>query len=104
MLHELLDRWRPQGGDPAEPVGLEIFADASCGDHASVADHHDFLQAEALSQPLDLARKGGGIGGVATEDLDGERPPLRVREQAEDDLQPIGPKVEGFKRLLAGRC
>jgi hypothetical protein len=67
--------------------GAEFFVDAGLGEHAAVADHDDAFEAEAVADFFDLLADGGGVGGVAVEDFDGEGAAARVAKQAEDDLE-----------------
>ena len=85
--HQLADRGRAQRRDPIEPRRGDLLTDTRFGEHPAVADEHHPLQAKAPAQLLELRSHGGGVGGVALEDLDRDRTPLAVAQQPEHDLQ-----------------
>jgi hypothetical protein len=60
-----------------------------------VADQDDALERKALAEFGDLAGEGLGIGGVAGEDLDGDRRAVGIGEQPADDLPLAGLVVAG---------
>ena len=77
----------PERGDPVEPGGPQLVADAGAGDHAAVPDQHHPRQPEALFELVDLRRQCRWIGGVAFEHLDRHRTAIGSTEQAVNDLQ-----------------
>ena len=85
-LEELADPLGVQGGDPVEAGGLEILADPGGGEHAAVADEGHLFDAEPAADRSDLCGDGGGVGGVAGEDLDRHRTAVGSTEEAEDQL------------------
>ena len=86
-FQQRLDRRRAQRGDPVQAGGLDVVGDARLGDHAAIADQDDMVEVKALLELLDLCRQRHRIGGVAVEDLDGNRAAVGGTEQAIDDLQ-----------------
>ncbi len=84
---EPADRRSPQRGDPPQPRGTEVLADAGVGQHPPVAGHDDPREREAPGELLDPGGHGAGVGRVALEDLGGHRTALPVAEQGEDDLK-----------------
>ena len=84
-LEQLADVGGLQGRDPGQARRLEVLANAGGGDHAAVADEGDLLDAGAGAH-LPHLRFGAGIAGVAGEQFDRDRTPVRGAEQAEDDL------------------
>ena len=81
-------------------MGCPVFQlvqrlDAGAGDHAAVADHDHRLQPELVPHHLHDAGERGRVAGVAGEDADRDRPPLRVGEQPVLDLQRAFPAVPG---------
>ena len=86
-LQQRLDRRGAQRGDPVEAGALDVLGDARLGDHAAVADQDDMVEVEALLELVDLGGQRHRIGGVAVEDLDGDRTAVGRAEQAIDDLQ-----------------
>jgi len=89
----VLDRRRPQCGDPIQTRRAQRLLDARAGQHAAVANHHHALQAEALLQLVDLCRQGQRIGGVAFEHLDRHRAAVACAHQANDELRPVATVV-----------
>ena len=85
-----------QGGDPVEAGGAQFVADAGLGEQAAVADDHQAGEAEAATQGVELGADGGGIGGVAGEDLDGDGAAVAVAQQGEDDLELAALAVAGM--------
>ncbi len=92
--HELFDGVGAQRGDP--PVGgwplrpvlpLVQGLDPGAGDHAPVADHDHFLQAELLPHHVRDGGEGAGVAGVAGEHADRDRTAFGVGEQPVLDLQ-----------------
>ena len=77
-------------GDPAEALlRAQVLADAPGGEHPPVADQDQLAEAEAVAEFGHLGGHRPGVGGVAGEDLDGDRAALPGAEQAEDDLQGV---------------
>ena len=64
-----------------------------------VADQDDARQGEAFAQLLQLGGQRAGIGGVALEDLRGDRAALAVAQQREDDLELAALAVAGVAAL-----
>ena len=85
--HQRAERRRAQRRDPIEPRRCDLLTDARFGEHPAVADEHHAFQGEAPAQLVNLRSHGAGVGGVALEDLDGDRTPFAVAQQPEDDLQ-----------------
>ena len=56
----------------------------------------DPVEAEAATQGVELGADGGGIGGVAGEDLDGDGAAVAVAQQGEDDLELAALAVAGM--------
>ena len=86
---ELLDRRRPQCGDPIQTSRAQCLLDARAGQHAAVADHHHALQVETLLQLVDRCRQRQRIGGVAFKHLDRNRAAVGRAHQANDNLRPV---------------
>jgi hypothetical protein len=76
-----LDGRCPQGGDPIQTGGAEIFGDARLGDPATIANQNHVVELEALLEFRDLFGHCHGIGGVAFKDFDGDRATIRRAEQ-----------------------
>ncbi len=96
---EPADRRSPQRGDPPQPRGPEVLADAGVGQHPPVAGHDDPREREAPGELLDPGGHGAGVGRVALEDPGGHRTALPVAEQGEDDLKLAAPAVAGAAAL-----
>ena len=96
---ELLDRRRPQRGDPIETGRAQRLLDPRAGQQAAVADHHHALQLEPLLQLVDLRRQRHRIGGVAFEHLDRDRAAVSGAHQADDQLRPVAPVVAAVAML-----
>jgi hypothetical protein len=96
---ELLDRRRPQCGDPIQTSRAQRLLDARAGQQSAVAHHHHALQLEALLQLVDLRRQGHRIGGVAFEHLDRYRAAVGRAHQADDNLRPVTAVVAAVAML-----
>ena len=92
--HQLADGGGAQRGDP--PVGVRprrpVFelvqgGDPGAGDHAAVAGHDHFLQAELLPHHVCDGGESARVAGVAGEHPDRDRAALRVGQQPVLDLQ-----------------
>ncbi len=93
-----------QRGDPAEALlRAQVLADAPGGEHPPVADQDQLAEAEAVAEFGHLGGHRLGVGGVAGEDLDGDRAALLGAEQAEDDLQGVAPAVPAVTALPRDR-
>ena len=96
LAGEFADGGGAQGGDPVEAGGAQFVADAGLGEQAAAADDHQAGEAEAATQGVELGADGGGIGGVAGEDLDGDGATVAVAQQGEDDLELAALAVAGM--------
>jgi len=90
---ELLDRWRPQRGDPVEPGRLEVLFNASLRDHPAIADHDHAFETKAFLELGDLIAERRRIAGIAFEYLDCNRTTLGRAQKSEDDLHLVAPAV-----------
>ncbi len=70
---QLLDRRRPQRGQPVQSGRCKLLGDARAGDQAAVADQNHAAEPEAPLQLVDLRRERRRIAGVALEHLDRDR-------------------------------
>ena len=78
-------------------------------DQATVSDDTDRPHREALLQVGEHARERGDVGGVAGEDVMGDRHPIAGAQQPDDDLRAITAMVpavaEGARwEPLRGSC
>ena len=96
LAGEFADGGGAQGGDPVKAGGAQFVADAGLGEQAAVADDHQAGEAEAATQGVELGADGGGIGGVAGEDLNGDGAAVAVAQQGEDDLELAALAVAGM--------
>ena len=70
---------------PSPPIAFERL-DARGGYHPPVAHHHHVVQPGAFAHALGSGDEGSGVGGVAGEDLYGNRPALGAADEAVLDL------------------
>ena len=89
LLGQGADPRRAQGADPGQARGFEVFLDEGVGDQPAVFDDDDPIQREAVAKLVQLTAQGGGIGGVALEDLDRDRASVPVAEQGDDLELPL---------------
>src|SRR3990170_840402 len=87
LLDERADRYALEGRDPGNAIGLAQLVDGLVRDHATVAYHHQLLDAEVLAQPLDLGHYGLAVDDIALVHRHGHRAAARIGEQAVVDLQ-----------------
>ena len=78
-------------GDDVDVVG---------GDQAAVGDDADLADGEAGLQIGQHAGQGGDVGGVAGEDVMGDRDPVGGAQQADHHLRPIGAVIAGVAERL----
>jgi hypothetical protein len=106
---ELLDRRRPQCGDPIQTSRAQRVLDARAGQQSAVPtdqvrglkahDHHHALPVETLLQLVDLRRQRHRIGGIAFKHLDRYRAAVGRTHQADDDLPPVATVVAAVALL-----
>ena len=65
-----LDLRGAQRGDPVLACGPDVFSQLGGGEHAPVPGEHHLGKPEPVLELVDLAGHGGGVSGVAGEDLD----------------------------------
>jgi hypothetical protein len=80
-LDEGLDLRGAQRGDPIQPGGAQLIANAGAGEHAAIPDQADPGEPEAFLEFGDLGGQGFRVGGVAVEHLDRYRYPGGATQQ-----------------------
>ena len=95
VADQCLDLRGAQRGDPVQVRRPDVLAQPRGGQHAPVSDEHHAGEGEPVLDLADLAGDGGGVAGVAGEDLDGDRDAILAGEQPVDDLEPAADPVFG---------
>jgi len=87
LLDQLLHLRRLQGGDPGHALLLGERLQVGLRDHAPVDHEHDRPQPEAKPELLHLVEQRLVVVDATGEDLDRDRPPLRLADEPVDDLE-----------------
>lgn len=88
LLGQLADGVAAQAGNRLQTLdGTDFLADTGTGEHATLPDQVDRVETEVVPQLGDGVGEGGGVGGIALEDLDSDGHPGRVSEEPEYDLK-----------------
>jgi hypothetical protein len=89
LVHQGLDGWRPQRGDPVPPGRFQQALDAGFGDHAPITDQHHAAETKALLQFLDLTGQRCRIGEIALKHFYRNGTAIAGAQQPEQDLWPV---------------